>query len=359
MIYFIDRGFRIKSALNILVNQCKYPGIYNKCFCLNCSRGGDKDKDNVNDNDNDKFNDNDNVNVSDNDNDNVNDKDNVIDNDNDNDNDNVNDNDNDNVNDNDDVNDNDNVNDNDYDNINDKFIYLFDEKHQRGKPNNKECLSNNISVNINDDLYSWLNDDDITTEAAFPDNFRCIISGPSECGKTFLLKKLILASIYFDKLYIIGPTGDQYHGIERINPKADVEFIKDIKNLPSPDKLLKDLKKKMIFDDVRAKEPVINEYFCRGRHNNCNMIYLNQNLFSLCRQSVRENCNIFILFEQRGKVLISIYQDFFNNVELSYNDFANICNKVWKEHYNYIVIDTTKNKNINGKLRINWDRRVL
>ena len=115
-----------------------------------------------------------------------------------------------------------------------------------------------ISVNINDDLYSWLNDDDIITEAAFPDNFRCIISGPSECGKAFLLKKLILASIYFDKLYIIGPTGDQYHGIERINPKADVEFIKDIKHLPSPDKLPKDIKKLMIFDDVRAKEPVIN-----------------------------------------------------------------------------------------------------
>ena len=30
-----------------------------------------------------------------------------------------------------------------------------------------------------------------------------------------------------------------------------------------------------------------------------------------------------------------------------------------KEPYNYIVIDTTKNKNINGNLRINWDRRVL
>ena len=73
----------------------------------------------------------------------------------------------------------------------------------------------------------------------------------------------------------------------------------------------------MIFDDLRAKEPIINEYFCRGRHNNCNMIYLNQNLFSLDRQSVRENCNLFILFEQRGKVLISIYQGFFNNVDLA------------------------------------------
>ena len=140
--------------------------------------------------------------------------------------------------------------------------------HQKFKPKNNgetwtksHSSTNSISVKINDDLYSWLNDDDIINEAAFPDNFRCIISGPSECSKTFLLKKLSLASIYFDKLYIIGPTGDQYHGIERINPKADVEFIKDIKDLPSPDKLPKDLKKLMIFDDVRAKEPVINEYF--------------------------------------------------------------------------------------------------
>ena len=27
------------------------------------------------------------------------------------------------------------------------------------------------------------------TEATLPENFRCITSGPSECGKTFLLKK--------------------------------------------------------------------------------------------------------------------------------------------------------------------------
>ena len=98
----------------------------------------------------------------------------------------------------------------------------------------------------------------------------------------------------------------------------------------------------MIFDDVRAKEPVIYEYFCSGRHNNCNMIYLIQNLFTIDRQNVRENCNLFILFEERGKVYLFclskevksfIYKDFFNNVELSYNN--NICNKVWKEPYNY------------------------
>ena len=68
---------------------------------------------------------------------------------------------------------------------------------------------------------------------------------------------------------------------------------------------------------------------------------------------------LFILFEQRGKVLTSIYQDFINNVETSYIDFTSIYKKAWKEPYNYIVIDVSKNKNMSGKLKINWNWRVL
>ena len=83
----------------------------------------------------------------------------------------------------------------------------------------------------------------------------------------------------------------------------------------------------MIPNDVKAKEPVINEYLCRGRHNKCNMIYLNQNLFSLDRHRAREICNLFILFEKRGKALTSIYQDFFNDAELDFKDFTKLCNE--------------------------------
>ena len=89
------------------------------------------------------------------------------------------------------------------------------------------------------------------------------------------------------------------------------------------------------------------------------MIYLNQNLFSLDRQNVREKCTLFILFEQRSKVPQSIQRGFLSDFKLSYKDFSKICNKVRREPYNYIVTDMTENKNINGKLRINWDRRVL
>ena len=279
--------------------------MYNECLCLGCkNRSNDNIKvtDIVNDNYNidqgtcfedikdstDEKNDvNNNVKV----NDNVNDNNNVIVSDNVNDNVNVNTNDsqgtcfaedNANANDNqgacsadDNNNDNKNNNDSDKDVDVDSFIYLFGEKHPRVKHireavweqvqkplspithsswGNKEFIpySNNISINVNGSLQSWLADDNINFNAIIPENFRCIISGPSECGKTFLLKKLVMIIIQFDNLYIIGPTGDQYNDTKHEN----IEFIKDIKKLVPLHQLPKDIKKLMIFDDVRAKEPL-------------------------------------------------------------------------------------------------------
>ena len=161
--------------------------------------------------------------------------------------------------------------------------------------------------------------------------------------------------IKFDRLYIIGPTGNQYDDLKY----KDIVFITEIKELSPPDKLPEDIKKQIIFDDVRARVPVVNENFCRGRHNYCNMIYINQNLFALDRQNVRENCIIFVLFHQRGKVLNRIYNDFLSDGEKSYNDFVNICTKAWKQRYNYFVINRSLSSDTDVKLRINWHSRVL
>ena len=86
-----------------------------------------------------------------------------------------------------------------------------------------------------------------------------------------------------------------------------------------------------MFDDISPKLPIMNRYFCRGRRNNCNMFYLKQNIFSTNRQKVRENCNLFILFKQRGKVLETIYHDIINEGELSYRDFIRIGKDVRKK----------------------------
>ena len=46
MIYLIDNGFRIKSALNILVNQVESPEGFKKCQCLCCKAKSNSNKNN-------------------------------------------------------------------------------------------------------------------------------------------------------------------------------------------------------------------------------------------------------------------------------------------------------------------------
>ena len=86
------------------------------------------------------------------------------------------------------------------------------------------------------------------------------------------------------------------------------------------------------------------------------VIYILNNIYS--QQNVRENCNLYIFFEQTGKAVTAIYYDHFTGSQLSY-DFSNISEKAWSSPYNYIVIDKSKNRYDCGKLRINWDWRVL
>ena len=103
-----------------------------------------------------------------------------------------------------------------------------------GAPKNRK---GNLFINVNGSLQSWITDSNKTVYAPFPENLRCILAGPSECGRTVLLKNLFIPGIQFDSLYIIGPTGKQHNDLEF----KYIVFIKDIKELPQPDELPKDI----------------------------------------------------------------------------------------------------------------------
>ena len=53
------------------------------------------------------------------------------------------------------------------------------------------------------------NNDSKKDNVFFPENFGCLISGPSDCGKTHHLKNLLINKRYFEILFIIGPACDQ------------------------------------------------------------------------------------------------------------------------------------------------------
>ena len=66
----------------------------------------------------------------------------------------------------------------------------------------------------------------------------------------------------------------------------------------------------LLLDDCfLGKQNKAEAYYTRGRHNNCDTIYIAKNYFSLPRVTVRENSNFIILFPEDVKNLTHIHAD--------------------------------------------------
>ena len=102
------------------------------------------------------------------------------------------------------------------------------------------------------------------------------------------------------------------------------------------------------FLENRTRQKLIT----RGRHNNCDTIYISQNYFRLPRQTIRENANFIILFPQDAKNLTHIYADHCDG-DMSIEEFKKFCRRVWSTaKHNFVTIDLTSDK-LNGKYRQN------
>ena len=74
---------------------------------------------------------------------------------------------------------------------------------------------------------------------------------------------------------------ERYSGAR--NGKIRADFYDDCQNIPDP-----------LDDCFLGKQNKAEVYYTRGRHNNCNTIYIAQNYFLSPRQTIREN-SIFII----------------------------------------------------------------
>ena len=106
------------------------------------------------------------------------------------------------------------------------------------------------------------------------------------------------------------------------------------------------MKKKnlIIFDDcVNMKnQSGMESYYIRGRHNNCNCIYLSQSWFELPKKSIRNNSNFVILFELGKRDSSLIYTDIFSNV-LEKDEWNMLTSNHWNSQpYSYIAFDKDK-----------------
>lgn len=196
-----------------------------------------------------------------------------------------------------------------------------------------------------------------------PNTLRCIICGPSNCGKTNVLLSLIESpnGLRFKNVYLYSKTlgQDKYKYLESI--------LKPIKGMgyytfSTNDEVIPPREAKpnslMIFDDVICdKQNNIREYFCLGRHNGIDSFYLSQTYTRIPKHLIRDNANFIILFKQDETNLRHVYNDYSISCDMKYEQFRDMCNKCWCEKYGFVIIDLDSDVN-RGRYRKGFDNFV-
>ena len=239
--------------------------------------------------------------------------------------------------------------------------------------------------------FSWKNKSKRHNSPLLPSNFRCLIVGRSNSGKSVLLFNLLLKNGWLDynNLLVFGNSLHQpeyelikkgfenklkkedildifqnqndfknpeeaiekFNGIQ--NGEITAEFFENCDLIPDPKSLDPQLKNLIILDDCYlGKQSKAQSYYTRGRHTNCDCLCISQNYFALPRNSVRENANFIILFPQNSKSIQHIYQD--HCTDIDFQEFKHLCEKIWSKKFHFLTIDLTSTP-FNGKYRENLD----
>jgi Poxvirus A32 protein len=196
-----------------------------------------------------------------------------------------------------------------------------------------------------------------------PNSIRCIIVGPSNCGKTNVLLSLLTHpnGLKFENIYIYSKSLNQpkYVFFKKIlEPIKEIKYFTFSNNVDiiTPNNARKN--SIFIFDDVSCeKQNIIREYFSMGRHNKIDSFYLCQSYTRIPKHLIRDNANLLLIFKQDGLNLKHIYNDHINS-DMSFEMFKNICKICWKENYGFLVID--KDSQIDkGRYRKGMDNFIL
>lgn len=198
----------------------------------------------------------------------------------------------------------------------------------------------------------------------FPDSIRCLICGPSNCGKTNLMLSLIYdpVGLRYENIYLFAKSLHQpkYRQLAKVlEPLEDIGFFQyeDNSNVPPPKEAR--VNSIFIFDDIACdKQDNVRAYFCMGRHNGVDIFYLSQSYTRIPKHLVRENANLLILFRQDELNLRRIYDDHVNS-DMDLKTFKKICHWCWKDDkYAFIVLD--KDREIsNGRYRKGFDTYII
>lgn len=177
----------------------------------------------------------------------------------------------------------------------------------------------------------------------FPSTIRCVLCGPSNCGKTTALISLLFSEngLKFENVYIYSKS--LYQPMYQLLQKV-LEQVKGVGYYPfseNEDVIDPSEAKEnsvFIFDDVVCdKQDKIRAHFSMGRHKNLDLFYLVQSFAKCEKHCLRDNLNMLVLFKQDNLNLKHVYDDHVNT-DMSFGDFQEMCRKCWKDKHGFLVI---------------------
>lgn len=196
-----------------------------------------------------------------------------------------------------------------------------------------------------------------------PNSVRCILAGPSSCGKTNVLISLLEqeSGLKFENIYIYSKTlhQEKYQYLENIiKPIKEIGYYTFSSNeevIPPNEAKPNSI---FIFDDVISeKQPQICSYFTLGRHYHVDSFYLTQTYSRVGKQLIRDNANLLILFRQDETNLKHIYKDFSVGCDMTFPDFMKMCQRCWSDKFGFVVLDMDSEPN-KGRYRCGFDKFI-
>lgn len=194
-----------------------------------------------------------------------------------------------------------------------------------------------------------------------PDSIRCIICGPSNCGKSNLMFTLLTdeKGLKYANLYIFSTSLEQpkYKLLAQIManiPQIGFHTFSNSEDVMSPAQAAPN--SIMVFDDVACdSQDQMRAYFSMGRHRSIDCFYLCQTYSRIPKQLLRDNSNLIILFKQDELNLKHVYDEHVGT-DMTFVRFKEFCAECWNREGRHSFITISKDDELNsGRYRCGLD----